>query len=252
VVIPSAQDTAAKTNALTLPIQLEEEIVSEAKKSPKKSSTGKSKTTAKKGAVHKSSTTSKGLGKKSAASPGVGPVRSAAKRTSGVTKGSMNSKGAVLTKKTRVSLPPPTTDGVTLRRAASKKLALELVSAALEKKAERVEIIDVSERVDYADYLVLLSGRSDVQLRAIAQAVEDALKKHGRHPRRDGRRGDAWIVLDCGDVWVHAFLEEARRYYDIEGFWSDAPRVELPRDMNPNGTSFLSAPSERDEVESEQ
>lgn len=222
-----------------------------AKKSAKKST---SKPTAKKGAAKKSSAPSKSAGKKSAPSKGVGKKSISAKPSSGAKKGSKaskGSKGAVLTKKTRVSLPPPTPDGVTIRKAASKKLALELVGAALEKKAERSEIIDVSERVDYADYVVLLSGRSDVQLGAIAQAVEDAVKKHNRHPSRDGRRGDAWIVLDCGDVWVHVFLEEARKYYDIEGFWSDAPRVDVPTDMLPKRTSLMPPPGEEDEVESE-
>jgi ribosome-associated protein len=222
--------------------------VSVAKKSAKKSSTGKP--TAKKGAAKKSSAPSKSAGKKSISAK----LSSGAKKSSKApkaTKASKSSKGAVLTKKTRVSLPPPAPDGVTIRKAASKKLALELVSAALEKKAERLEIIDVSERVDYADYVVLLSGRSDVQLGAIAQAVEDALKKHNRHPSRDGRRGDAWIVLDCGDVWVHVFLEEARKYYDIEGFWSDAPRVDLPNDMIPKRTSLMPPLGEQDEVESE-
>ncbi|MFO0561682.1 MAG: ribosome silencing factor [Polyangiales bacterium] len=229
--------------------------MSVAKKSAKKSST--SKPTAKKGAAKKSSAPSKSAGKKSAPSKGPGKKSISAKPSSGAKKGSKapkgskGSKGAVLTKKTRVSLPPPAPDGVTLRKVASKKLALELVGAALEKKAERSEIIDVSERVDYADYVVLLSGRSDVQLGAIAQAVEDAVKKHNRHPSRDGRRGDAWIVLDCGDVWVHVFLEEARKYYDIEGFWSDAPRVDLPKDMIPKRTSLMPPPGEEDEVESE-
>lgn len=229
--------------------------MSVAKKSAKKSST--SKPTAKKGAAKKSSAPSKSAGKKSAPSKGPGKKSISAKPSSGAKKGSKapkgskGSKGAVLTKKTRVSLPPPAPDGVTIRKVASKKLALELVGAALEKKAERSEIIDVSERVDYADYVVLLSGRSDVQLGAIAQAVEDAVKKHNRHPSRDGRRGDAWIVLDCGDVWVHVFLEEARKYYDIEGFWSDAPRVDLPKDMIPKRTSLMPPPGEEDEVESE-
>jgi len=226
--------------------------VTVAKKSAKKSST--SKPTAKKGAAKKSSAPSKSAGKKSAPSKGAGKKSISAKPSSGAKKGSKaskGSKGAVLTKKTRVSLPPPAPDGVTIRKAASKKLALELVGAALEKKAERSEIIDVSERVDYADYVVLLSGRSDVQLGAIAQAVEDAVKKHNRHPSRDGRRGDAWIVLDCGDVWVHVFLEEARKYYDIEGFWSDAPRVDVPKDMLPKRTSLMPPSGEEDEVESE-
>lgn len=225
--------------------------MSVAKKSAKKGST--SKPAAKKGPAKKGASKSVPA-KKPSSKSAPGKKSAGAKPSSGAKKSSKpgkSSKGAVLTKKTRVSLPPPAPDGVTIRKVASKKLALELVGAALEKKAERSEIIDVSERVDYADYVVLLSGRSDVQLGAIAQSVEDAVKKHGKHPSRDGRRGDAWIVLDCGDVWVHVFLEEARKYYDIEGFWSDAPRVDVPKDMLPKRTSLMPLPGEEEELESE-
>jgi ribosome-associated protein len=203
--------------------------VSEAKKSGKRP------------APKKKATTKKASSSKSSARPsGKGSAKPAPKKPS--------SKGAAkLTKKTRTSLPPPAiANGTAIRRAESRKLALELVAAGLDKKAERIEVIDVAERVDYADYVVLMSGRSDVQLAAIAQSVEDALKKHGKHPQLDGRRGAAWIVLDCGDVWVHAFLEDARKYYDIEGLWMDAPRVDLPKDMAPKRTSLFPPPSESD------
>ncbi len=204
--------------------------MSEAKKTAKKSAPAK-KAATKKGAPAKKSAASSKSAAKSA--PKRAPAKSVGKAAPA------KSTGAKLTKKTRTSLPPPAPSGVAIRRAESKKLALELVAAALEKKAERIEVIDVADRVDYADYVVLLSGRSDVQLGAIAQAVEDAVKKHGKHPRADGRRGAAWIVLDCDDVWVHVFMDEARKYYDIEGLWMDAPRVDLPKDTRPKSTGIL-------------
>lgn len=225
--------------------------MSVAKKSAKKSSSP-SKPSAKKGASASkkgASASSKRGAKPSSVSAKKGAKVSPASAKKGAKKGAK--PAASLTKKTRVSLPPPSPDGVARRKVESKKLALELVAAGLEKKAERAEIIDVSDRVDYADYVVLLSGRSDVQLGAIAQSVEDAVKKHNKHPQYDGRRGAAWIVLDCGDVWVHAFLEDARKYYDIEGLWSDAPRVDVPKDMLPKRTSLMPLPGEDDEVESE-
>ncbi len=137
----------------------------------------------------------------------------------------------VKAKKARTSLPPVASDKTSLRRVASKALSLALVGAALEKKAERIEVIDLGERVDYADFVLLMTGRSDRQVAAIAQGVEDKLKEHGMHPRRDGRRGDSWICLDCDDVWVHVFLDDARKHYDIEGLWMDAPRVALPPEL---------------------
>lgn len=220
--------------------------MSEAKKSARKASPAKkaAATSAKKTASRGSASSSAKSGGRSAPKVPAGK-KPAAKA---VAKGS--SKIPKLTKKTRTSLPPPPiANGTAIRRSESRKLALELVAAALDKKAERIEVIDVAERVDYADYVVLMSGRSDVQLSAIAQSVEDALKKYGKHPRYDGRRGAAWIVLDCGDVWVHAFLEDARKYYDIEGLWMDAPRVDLPKDMTPRRTSIMPPPDEGDDLD---
>lgn len=215
--------------------------MSEAKKSARKASPGKKAA---------ASSPKKSASKASAPSRSKPAAKASSKAAAGkkpAPKGGP-SKTAKLTKKTRTSLPPPAiANGTAIRRAESRKLALELVAAGLDKKAERIEVIDVAERVDYADYVVLMSGRSDVQLSAIAQSVEDALKKHGKHPRYDGRRGAAWIVLDCGDVWVHAFLEDARKYYDIEGLWMDAPRVDLPKDMTPRRTSIMPPPDESDE-----
>ncbi|MDP3277232.1 MAG: ribosome silencing factor [Deltaproteobacteria bacterium] len=145
-------------------------------------------------------------------------------------------------KKPARSLAPPKSDGITLRREASRKLAMALVEAGLDKKADRIEVIDVNDRLDYTDYVVLMTGRSDTHVGAIAQAVENQVKLEGRHPRNDARRGSAWIVLDCGDVWVHVFLDEARKYYDIEGLWMDAPRVELPEEMRSMMTAALISP----------
>lgn len=145
----------------------------------------------------------------------------------------------VKAKKARSSLPPTAPDKASVRRVASKALALQLVGAALEKKAERVEVIDIGERVDYADFVVLMTGRSDRQVAAIAQSVEDKLKENGINPRHDGRRGASWICLDCDDVWVHVFLDDARKHYDIEGLWMDAPRVSLPPELNKPTTTTV-------------
>jgi ribosome-associated protein len=120
---------------------------------------------------------------------------------------------------------------VTRQAAAdeSRDLALVVATAALEKKALAVEILDVVGKVDYADFLVLMTGRSSRQVDALAQAVEEACaKKKKRALSVEGLPAAAWVLLDFGDVVVHIFQEEARGLYDIEGLWLDAARLPVP------------------------
>lgn len=111
----------------------------------------------------------------------------------------------------------------------SRDLALVVASAALEKKALAVEILDVVGKVDYADFLVLMTGRSNRQVDALAQAIEEACAKKKKRPLSvEGLPAAAWVLLDFGDVVVHIFQEEARGLYDIEGLWLDAARLPVP------------------------
>ena len=111
----------------------------------------------------------------------------------------------------------------------ARKLALVIASAALEKKALAVEILDVVGKVDYADFLVLMTGRSNRQVDALSQAVKEACdKKKRRALSTEGTSAASWILIDFGDVVVHIFQEEARGLYDIEGLWLDAARLPVP------------------------
>ena len=113
--------------------------------------------------------------------------------------------------------------------AESRNLALIIAKAALEKKAEAVEILDVVGKVDYADFLVLMTGRSARHVDALAQAIEEACeKKRKRALSVEGLPAASWVLLDFGDVVVHAFQEQARGLYDIEGLWLDAKRLRVP------------------------
>ena len=105
--------------------------------------------------------------------------------------------------------------------------ALTIASAALDKKAMRVEIVDVRGKVDYADYVVVMSGRSDRQFSALAKNVQDDVKKKTgqRCLSVEGLPQAAWVLMDFGDVIVHIFHEDTRGYYDLESLWMDAPRV---------------------------
>ncbi len=107
-----------------------------------------------------------------------------------------------------------------------KNLALAIARIALDKQARGIEIIDVSDKVDYADYVMVCSGRSERQARAIAEAIEVDLKKRGLAPLGvEGAQQGRWILLDYGAVVVHVLQEDARDYYDIEGLWLDAERL---------------------------
>ena len=139
----------------------------------------------------------------------------------------------------RTSLPPPApTDAAGLRRQSAKKLAIAIAVAALDKKAERVEIVDIGEKGDYADYLVVMTGRSDRQVVAIASGIEESIKKSGGKTHgREGTQQGHWVLIDFGDVIAHVFLDEARKYYDLEGLWMDAPRVPTPAFVSTNPAS---------------
>ncbi len=111
----------------------------------------------------------------------------------------------------------------------SRRLALEAARAGLDKKCLDVEIIDVVGKVDYADFLVLMTGTSDRHVAAIARAVDEDLSKLGDAPLSvEGLPQAEWVLLDFFDVVVHVLAEGARDLYDLSGLWIDASRVPVP------------------------
>lgn len=110
----------------------------------------------------------------------------------------------------------------------SKSLALFAAQTALEKNALEPVLIDVTDSSDYTDYLLVISGRSLRQVESLGEAIAAALKEQGYNLLgQEGQKGGQWLLLDFGDLIVHVFLHEVRDYYDLEGLWSDAPRVGL-------------------------
>jgi ribosome-associated protein len=115
-----------------------------------------------------------------------------------------------------------------LGRRQSLALAKSAIAAALDKKAMEPVLIDVTGRASYADFIAVVSGRSDRQVDAIAEGVSDALASSGRRPLgREGARNGRWVLLDFGDLVVHVFYHPLREVFDIESLWIDAPRVKL-------------------------
>jgi len=110
-----------------------------------------------------------------------------------------------------------------------RETALLCVRYALDKKAYDLLLMDVSQHTSLADFFLICTGRSDTQVQAIAQSIEEHLGVLGRKPRTvEGMRTGHWVLMDYGDVVVHIFLESVRTFYDLERLWARAPIVTLP------------------------
>ena len=108
----------------------------------------------------------------------------------------------------------------------SRKMAMVAIEAALEKKGLEPVLIDVTEQGTYTDYILVVSGRSDRHVQAVADGVLHAMKPAlpiGVEGKRDGQ----WTLIDFGDLIVHVFYHPMREFYDLEGLWVDAPRVQV-------------------------
>ncbi|MCP9774327.1 ribosome silencing factor [Cyanobium sp. WAJ14-Wanaka] len=103
----------------------------------------------------------------------------------------------------------------------SEALARLAAEASDDRKAVDIRLIRVDEVSSLADWFVISSGLSDVQVRAIARSVEDQVEEvTGRLPlRREGQKEGKWMLLDYGDVIVHVLTPSERNYYDLEAFW---------------------------------
>lgn len=110
---------------------------------------------------------------------------------------------------------------------AAKALALAIAEAADDRKAGDITILQTCDISYLADYFVIVTGFSNVQVRAIANAIDHAVaEKFGREPlRTEGVSEGRWILKDYGEVIAHIFLPADREYYDLEAFWGHATRL---------------------------
>jgi ribosome-associated protein len=102
--------------------------------------------------------------------------------------------------------------------------ARRAAAAADAKRAEDIVILDLRGQTLVTDYFVICTGTSRVQLRAIVDAIVEALDAPGP-PLREGDEESQWVLLDYGDVVVHVFGPETRAFYRLERLWGDAPVV---------------------------
>jgi ribosome-associated protein len=101
--------------------------------------------------------------------------------------------------------------------------------AADEKRASDILAMDVSELLVVTDYFVICTGNTDIQVKAIADEVEERLRVEcsAKPIGREGLPEAKWVLLDFGDVVVHVFQPEEREFYRLEKLWAEAPRLEL-------------------------
>jgi ribosome-associated protein len=103
--------------------------------------------------------------------------------------------------------------------------------AALSKKADDLVALDLRELGGAADYFLICSAASEVQVKAVAEAVEEKLKTLGWSPWHvEGLPGRRWVLLDYVTFVVHVFHERTREYYLLERLWGDARKVDLGLD----------------------
>ena len=114
----------------------------------------------------------------------------------------------------------------------SREKALACARAAIDKKAENVKVLDLTDISGFTDYFVICSGMADRQVQAISEGIEFEMEAAGREMlSTEGFAEGRWVLMDFGDVVVHIFLEALREYYDLENLWVDAPRIKIPSEF---------------------
>ena len=128
---------------------------------------------------------------------------------------------------------------------SSEALARLAAEACDDRKAVDIRLIRIEEVSSLADWFVICTGLSDVQVRAIARSVEERLQEEAdRLPlRREGEREGRWLLLDYGELIVHVLTPQERHFYDLEAFWrhGEQHRHASSAPVSPVG-SPLSAP----------
>ncbi len=114
------------------------------------------------------------------------------------------------------------------RTKSGQELAELCAQTALDTKGEDVVILDVTGIASFTDYFVIVSGRSTRHVQGLAEAIEGEMRsKRVKTSQTEGIGEGMWVLLDFSEVVVHIFYHEQRKFYDLEGLWHDAPRLEL-------------------------
>ena len=117
------------------------------------------------------------------------------------------------------------------------------IRAAEDKKAVDLVVLDLRKAAGFTDYFLICSGTNPRQIRAIADAVVDALAAQGAKPAHvEGHDRSEWVLLDYFDFIVHVFVPETRLFYGLERLWGNAERIEIPERLRPEGLDRLTTP----------
>ena len=102
------------------------------------------------------------------------------------------------------------------------------VKALDSRRGRDIRVLYTADQTTLADYFIICNGTSNTQVKALADAVEEAMSKNGEEPHHvEGPRGGQWTLLDYSSVVVHVFTEQARDFYSLERLWSDATPVDV-------------------------
>jgi ribosome-associated protein len=111
---------------------------------------------------------------------------------------------------------------------SSKELALKIAEMMLAKKGSDIVVMDISKLTTMTDYFVICSASSDIQVKSISDFIKDETRKLNEKAwHNEGYSNLSWVLLDFVDVVVHVFLEDTRRFYNLEGLWADAGFTEI-------------------------
>ena len=110
-----------------------------------------------------------------------------------------------------------------MRRISTEQKLKLITKAAMDKKAEDVQTLDLQGRTLIADYFVVCSGGSNIHIKAIVDGILEKLAARGvKKPRIEGYDESKWTLIDLGDVVAHVFAREEREFYDLESIWREA------------------------------
>src|SRR5262249_16649101 len=122
--------------------------------------------------------------------------------------------------------------GSTTTEAKARQFAIDAAKLAAHTRCHNVVLLDVRGISPVTDYMILATGTSARQMRSVCdELAEWAQEQHNlRALNSDGLEGESWMLIDFVDTVVHVFNDEARQFYDLDGLWGDAKRVELNLD----------------------
>lgn len=106
----------------------------------------------------------------------------------------------------------------------SQEMVETITEALLSRKGKDITVLDVSELTTLTDFFVVCHGTSDVQIKALADAVEEDMRERmgERAWKKEGLQGRSWVILDFVNIVVHVMSKEKRDFYGIERMWNDA------------------------------